>query len=199
MIDKFKQDMTDRKKLMDFCHSKFISWTFSTPTASHHNGAVESMVKSVKTSLNKLIKGTVLDEEEYRTVFTEVSACINSRPLWPSSEGDIEQPPISCIDLMRPGGLPRDPDYLNLVSNPRKRYQKVQSIVNEWWNLWLLHFSPNLQPRNKWFKERENLSIGDIVLMIDKATPLSTWNLAVVDPVYPGTDGLVRRAKVRSR
>ena len=135
MINQWKEKNVERSKLSEFCNSKLITWTFSTPTASHHNGAVESMVKSVKISLNKVIKEKVLNEEEYRTVLAEVMACINSRPVWPSSEGDIEQPPISCSDLLKPGGLPRDPEALNLTINPRKRYQTVQNIVNDWWQL----------------------------------------------------------------
>ena len=31
----------------------------------------------------------------------------------------------------------------------------------------MLHFTPNLQARGKWFKTRENLAVGDIVLIID--------------------------------
>ena len=47
MIAKWRQDTVERKKLVDFCNEHSIKWTFSTPTASHHNGAVESIVKTV--------------------------------------------------------------------------------------------------------------------------------------------------------
>ena len=55
-------------------------------------------MKSVKISLNKVIKERVLSEDEYRTVLAEIADCINSRPLWPSCDGDIEQPPITSTD-----------------------------------------------------------------------------------------------------
>ena len=141
------------------------------------------MVKSVKISLNKVIKERVLSEEEYRTVLAEIANCINSRPLWPSCEGDIEQPSITCVDLLRPTGLPRDPICLNLSCHPRKRYQQIQSIVNEWWKLWMLHFIPNLQVRGKWLKTRENLCVGDITLIIDPQFSRSKWKMAVVENV----------------
>ena len=51
----------------------------------------------------------------------------------------------------------------------------MQHIANDWWRLWLLHFTPNLQCRNKWFKRRENLSVGDIVLIIDNSIARSQW------------------------
>ena len=166
--------------------------------ASHHNGAVESMVKSVKTALNKIVKGKLLWEKDYRTIFAEITACINSRPLWPTSEGDVEGPPITCEDMLRPTGLPRDPAALNVSCDPRKRYQQIQDIVNEWWKLWMLHFAPNLQARNKWFKIRANLEIGDIVLIIDSEIPRGKWKIAIVRNVYPGKDGLVRSVRIKN-
>ena len=109
----------------------------------------------------------------------------------------MEQPPIACIDLLRPGGLPRDPDSLDVTCYPRKRYHQIQAIVNNW--LWLLHFPPNLQTRNKWYKRRENITIDDIVLIIDPLLPRSYWNMAIVEDTYIGMDGLVRSVKIRSK
>ena len=57
MIRSWKEDRTERSKITEICEANLIEWAFSTPMASHHNGAVESMGKSVKTSLNKLVKG----------------------------------------------------------------------------------------------------------------------------------------------
>ena len=62
----------------------------------------------------------------------------------------------------------------------------------------MAHFVPNLQPRGKWFKIRDNLKIGDIILVIDKDYPRSKWNMGLVIQVYPGDDGLVRSAKVKT-
>ena len=116
--------------------------------------------------LNKVIKQRILSEEEYRTVLLEVQSSINSRPLWPSTEGDIEGPPITCNDLLRPKGLVHETDEIN-VGNPRTRYGYIQRLVDEWWKIWMSNFVPNFQVRSKWFKERKNVEIGDIVLMID--------------------------------
>ena len=62
----------------------------------------------------------------------------------------------------------------------------------------MLHFTPNLQPRSKWFKPRENVTIGDIVLVIDPDVPRSHWKMAKVIEVYPGIDGLVRSVKIKT-
>ena len=105
MITHWNYSGEDGTSLTNFCAKYSIKWSFSTPAASHHNGTVESLIKSVKNALNKVVKNRMLTEEEYRTVLSEVTSCINSRPLWPSNEGDIEQPPINCNNLLRPRGL----------------------------------------------------------------------------------------------
>ena len=43
------------RKFVEFCNRYTLKWTFSTPTASHHNGSVESMVKSVKNAQIKFL------------------------------------------------------------------------------------------------------------------------------------------------
>ena len=197
MLKQWRNDNLQRNIITDFCNEHAIEWTFSTPAAPHHNGSVEAMVKSVKTALNKIVKTHVLSEEEYRTVLAQVTACVNSRPLWPSTDDSLDQP-ITCVDLLRPAGLDRDPETMNITCNIRKRYQYLQNVTNEWWQLWLRNFVPNLQPRSKWFKTRENTVVGDIVLVIDKDTPRSKWNMGIVEEVYPGSDGLVRSVKVRT-
>ena len=197
MLKSWKNKVEERAKLQEFCSSNAIKWTFSTPLASHHNGCVESMVKSVKSSLNKIVRNNILNEEEYRTVLAEVTACINSRALWPSSDDDVTEPFITCFDLLRPGGLCRDPDTMNVTCNPKKRYRHIQRIANEWWHLWMLHFVPNLLPRNKWYKDRKNMAVGDIVLLINKDISRGKWNMGLVLEVYPGTDGRVRSARVK--
>ena len=197
MIKKWKET-AERIKLVDICNLHSIRWTFSTPTASHHNGAVENIVKSVKLSLNKLLNNQVYNEEEYRTIFAEVTSIVNSRPLWPASEGDIFQPPITCNDLLKPRGLPRDPPEMNVSENPKKRYEHIQRVVNDWWKIWLLNFTPNLQCRSKWSKERRNVAVGDIVLIIDPTVRRSQWQMAIVEKVYQGDDGRVRSARVKT-
>ena len=197
MIKRWKQDNPERLRLKEFLESYEIKWTFSTPLAPHHNGVVESMVKSVKGALNKIVKNEILTEEECRTVLLEIQDLINSRPMWPHNEGDIDDPPISGNDLLRPKGLIRQPSELN-EGFPRTRYNYVQRVVTEWWKIWLRNFVPNLQIRNKWWKLRENVNLGDIVLLIDPNIKRGKWQMGVITEIYPGKDEKVRSVKVRT-
>ena len=197
MIKRWRENQEDSEKLKDFLSENNIKWTFSTPLAPHHNGAVESMVKSVKTALKKLTNGRILIEEEYRTFLIEVENLINSRPLWPPNEGELEEPAITCNDLLRPKGLNRHPHHLN-EGSPRSRYTYIQRLVTEWWKIWLRNFVPNLQARSKWWKPRENVAIDDIVLLIDPGAIRGRWQMGRIIEVYPGKDGKVRSVKVKT-
>ena len=55
MLKSWRRSHDIASPVLKFCESNLIEWSFSTPLASHHNGAVESIVKSVKSSLNKIV------------------------------------------------------------------------------------------------------------------------------------------------
>ena len=56
----------------------------------------------------------------------------------------------------------------------------------------------SLQVRQKWPKPKRDLQKNDIVLMIDKSQPRSSWLLARVLDVKRGRDGLVRSARIKT-
>lgn len=57
---------------------------------------------------------------------------------------------------------------------------------------------PSLQTRGNWTKDRKNVSIGDIVLLIDSSIKISEWQMVLVTHVYKGDDGRVRSARVKT-
>ena len=78
----------------------------------------------------------------------------------------------------------------------RKRWGRVHHLANQFWSLWRKEFLLTLQERHKWTLPRKSLRIGDIVLVTDANTPLSKWQLARVNAVYPSKDGRVRKVQV---
>ena len=155
------------------------------------------MVKSVKSALNKTVKDHILSEEEYKTVLVEIQDTINSRPLWPHNDGAIDEPSTSFNDLLRPKGLQRQPTQIN-YGTPRTRYEYVQRVVNEWWGIWFRNFVPNLQIRSKCWKTRENVTRGDVVLLLEPKIKRGRWQLGIVIDTYVGEDNRVRSVKVKT-
>ena len=54
----------------------------------------------------------------------------------------------------------------------------------------------SLQPRRKWVNSSPNVKVSDIVLLKDHESPQGQWPLGIVDKVFPGKDGLVRKVQV---
>ena len=53
--------------------------------------------------------------------------------------------------------------------------------------------------RQKWHVPRRNIKVNDIVIIKEDMLPRSQWQLGRVVETTEGTDGLVRRVRVRVR
>ena len=71
--------------------------------------------------------------------------------------------------------------------NPRKRWRRIQELVRHFWHRW---------PK-KWHRERRDVQVGEVVLVILPDTPRGKWQLGRVLEVYPGDDASVRVVKVQ--
>ena len=182
-----------------------FKWKYNTPTASHMNGAVESLINSVRKGLDASVTNytrVILTFEDWSTVLSEVTYVINSRPLYP--EGDPWD--FNCITgntILHPYGQPDVPQFVEEdVSHIRKMFNVVQCKVDIFWKTWMKHLPPQLNSRNKWYHPRKNLEVGDFVLVFEsgfkgKSIPRSMWKKAIVTEVHPGDDGLVRRVTIK--
>ena len=140
---------------------------------------------------------------ELETSFKIVASVLNSRPIyarWGARGGD-------------------DPDYLSPLTpnmlltgrsnsevpvrtyeksdRPLLRLQYVEECLAQWWNQYMAQNFTSLVPRQKWFYERRNMQIGDVVLIQyeGKCKP-ATYRLGIVIGVEVDADGLVRTVLV---
>ncbi|XP_068738865.1 uncharacterized protein [Montipora capricornis] len=56
-------------------------WEWNTPHASHQNGIVETLIKSVRQAFNATCKNQAYSEEQWRTFLSEITYMVNGRPL----------------------------------------------------------------------------------------------------------------------
>lgn len=81
----------------------------------------------------------------------------------------------------------------------RKQWRIAQRLADLFWSRWIKEILPTLVPRAKWYKEGDQLKIGDLVVVVDPSSPRNCWPKGVVEQVYPGTDKRVRVVDVRTK
>ena len=72
-----------------------IKWNFIPPRSPHFGGLWKSHVKLAKYYVKRILGNAVLTFEELTTVFTQIWACLNSRPLSPLSNDVNDLTPLT--------------------------------------------------------------------------------------------------------
>ncbi|GFU61550.1 integrase catalytic domain-containing protein [Trichonephila clavipes] len=156
--------------------------------------------RSEETVLLNSDSSSILDELlELSNNYFKVEGILNSRQLTPlSSDADN-------FDVLTPGhfliGRPiTSIPELNLIDvneNRLSRWEKITKVVQRTWENWKSDYLNTLQARSKWITEKNDLMIGQMVLIKEDFLPISTWPLARILKVYHGSDRKARVVKVK--
>ena len=134
--------------------------------------------------------------DEFRTVLSQVCALLNGRPLTRVVEEGVTY--VLTPNHFLFGNLGGAVCSEN-VDHPKKRWQKVSSLVNHFWEQFMREYLPLLSKRNRWQELVKDLEVGELVLQIDPNIPRGHWKLAIVEEVYPSeSDQKVRRCRIRT-
>ena len=190
----------DAEKIADQTSSKGIDWKFSPPAAPHFGGVWERIVRSAKTALRIVLRNRTVNDEVLYSALVGVEALLNDRPL---THVSVDHRDLEALTpnhfLLGPTNPNRPPDViLSTETLSSKSWRLAQLIVTQFWHRWLREYIPDLIERRIWLKPRRNLSPGDIVLVVDPATRRGDWPIGRVLQVYPGPDGVVRSASVKT-
>jgi len=177
-----------------------ISWKFLTSHASHHNGVVERVNGLARECLRHVIVGQTMTDETFHTIIIECEKILNGRPLTKCNDDPDQLKPLTPSDLLLlepnaalPPGLFDRADCVL-----RKRWRQAQFVADEFWNRFRREYLALLRLRTKWLKPGRNLAVGDLVLVSDAQLPRGMWPIAIVEAVFPGDDGVVRSARIRT-
>ncbi|GBM62689.1 hypothetical protein AVEN_112956-1, partial [Araneus ventricosus] len=88
-----------------------------------------------------------------------------------------------------------EPFLTDINENRLSRWQKTTKVVQLIWKKWKSDYLNTLQARSKWMAEKDDLIIGQMVLIKDDFLPINTWLLGRILEVYYGSDGKVRVVK----
>lgn len=178
-----------------------IQWSFNPPAASHHGGVWERLIRSVRQVLNSTLHQQTIDDEGLQTIFCEVEAILNNRPLCTVSSDPHDLEPLTPNHILLLKSQPVLPPGTFQKSDlyARRRWKQVQYMADLFWHRWTKEYLLLLQERQKWTKVKENLKTGDIVLVVDPTAPRGSWPLGRVMETKPDGRGLVRSVKLRTK
>lgn len=128
MLDEMQQIQQNQYKdsqIADYFSQNGIGWRFIPPSSPHFGGLWESGVKSVKTHLKRVIGETSLTYERFYTLLTRIEALLNSRPLCPSNDGEIDALTPAHFLIGQPFTARAEPN-VNIATNisPLKQWDK---------------------------------------------------------------------------
>ena len=191
-VDTIERYMTDKG-------TKFV---FSPPAGPWVGGSWERLIASCKSSLKVVLGQQTVTEDVLDTVFAEVAALMNGRPLTHVSVDPEDLEPLTSNHflLLRPQPhLPPAPAEENRQRSVSKRTWRIaQALVDQFWARWMAEYVPNLIEQRKWLAHRRNLQPNDIVLVVEPNTPRGIWPIGRVIETLPGPDGIVRVVRVRT-
>ncbi|XP_052073800.1 uncharacterized protein LOC127711732 [Mytilus californianus] len=140
-----------------------------------------------------------LTHESLTTFLAEVTAIINARPIAQISS-DPEMPLIISPSMLLTGKqdyLPVITDTYNLKDMYHAQWKHVQVLSDIFWKHWRSDYLQCLQQRRKWHVDKDNIKVGDVILMRDKSVYRGEWPLGIVEEVIKSDDEKVRKARLR--
>lgn len=128
-----------------------IKWTFNPPSASHHGGVWERLIRMVRKVLLSVLHQQVLDDEGLYTILCEVEAILKSRPITTTSSDphDLEAlTPSHILTLQSKPVLPPGVFHKSDTSLKR-RWRQVQYMADLFLKGWTQEYLLLLQERQK--------------------------------------------------
>ncbi|XP_062529317.1 uncharacterized protein LOC119629802 [Bombyx mori] len=183
-----------------FLSSEGIDFKFQPAYAPHFGGLWEASVKSAKFHLKRILDNTHCTFEELATLFNQIEAILNSRPLCPLSSSPDDLAPLTPGHFLigRPLTSLPSPNYMQLSTSRLSRYQHLEQIRQHFWNRWQLEYLNELQQRHKWRVPARSIQNGDLVLLKDENIPPMQWRTGRVINLFPGKDNIVRVAEIKT-
>lgn len=182
-----------------YATSEKINWRFIPPAAPFMGGSWERLVKSVKVALKVTLTERAPTDEVLRTLLAEAEALVNSRPLTHVTVDDNSEEALTPTHflLAASSGRPIPATVSDSDFASRSSWRKAVRLADHFWQRWVKEYLPTLIPR-RGRGEVPEVAVGDVVLIADPNSPRGTWPRGRVTAVFPGPDGVIRVADVRT-
>ena len=160
---------------------KGIQWKYNPPSAPHHGGVWERLVRSFKHVFYAVIGNRRLTDEILATTFCLVEQSLNARPLVPASADSTDLDAFTPNHFLHGTSSSVLPSHQQANVDHRKRYARAQAYSDTIWNRWLREYVSTLNRRSKWSSHpNRDLKTGDLVWIVEPTSPRGLYPLARV-------------------
>ena len=121
-----------------------IHWKFNPPSAPHHGGVWERVVRSFKHAFYAILGNRRLIDEIMSTTFCLVEQSLNSRPLVPVSSDATKLDALTPNHFLLGTAASTLPSHQQADVDHRKRYARAQAYSDAIWHRWLKDYVPSL-------------------------------------------------------
>ena len=132
-------------------------------------------------------------------MLVEIEVILNSRPLCPLYDDDLEEPltPNHLLFGRKLQQCNEQGSEVDMSITP-KRVQYIETLVEHFWGRWRREYVTTLRNHQQTYKKRKSLvpEIDDVVLIFEEKVPRQNWCLGRVMEILPSRDNQVRGAKV---
>ena len=189
----------NQQTLSETLVKKRIQWKFNPPSAPHHGGVWERIVRSFKHIFYAILGNRRLTDEILTTTFCLVEQSLNSRPLVPVSSDATDLDALTPNHFLLGTAGSTTPSHQRADIDHRKRYVRAQAYSDAIWERWLREYVPSLNRRSKWSTPPErDLITGDLVWIVEPTSPRGHYPLARVVKLNYGTDSIARSAELKT-
>lgn len=186
--------------LIDMAAERGINFSFIPPRSPNFGGLWEANIKTAKRLFKGAGRGVQFTLSELQTLFHQIAAIMNSRPL------TVALTSVKALEPLTPGHfLVGRPLYSLPIPveeeetfNLNTRWKRVERQSQQFWKRWRDEYLHQLRDYAKWTRHQRNLEVGEIVLIGDDHVPKANWPMGVVTEVFKGPDDVVRVATIRT-
>lgn len=175
------------------------TWRFIPPGSPNQGGLWEAAVKSMKYHMRRVAGTQRYTYEGLCTLLAGIEACMNSRPMCAMSDDPEDVMPLTPAHFLIGESLqlPIQPKSDSAPSSALAHFKGLQFLIQSFWQEWSTDYLTTLMQRPKWKEERENVRVGQLVLLQSEHHPPTYWSMGRIIATTVGKDGRVRSATVK--
>ena len=136
-------------------------------------------MQTTKKHLKNVVGDGLLNDLELRTFLAKIESIVNNHPITAVSDDPADFAALTPNHLLLQGATQLPPGvFVSEDKFSRRRWRKVQFLVDHYWNSWIREYLLALQRRQNWVKLRRNVQPGDLLQRITWFTTdghLAVW------------------------